>query len=54
VSKRAKAPPGKPPDEYSAFKELLGKIAKVPKAEADEKEVEYQQRRTAIPKKNRA
>jgi hypothetical protein len=44
---------GKPPpkDAYSAFKELLGKLAKVPKAEADEKEVEYQRERARIRKK---
>lgn len=42
-----KKPPPKA-DEYSAFKNLLHKIAKVPKAEADEKEVEYQRERKKI------
>jgi hypothetical protein len=37
-------PPSKA-DEYSAFKNLLSKLAKVPKAEADEKEAEYQRSR---------
>jgi len=44
-----KRPP--PKDAYSAFKELLGKLAKVPKAEADEKEAEYQRHRTTLKKK---
>lgn len=42
MSKR-KPPPKR--GEYSAFKNLLNKIAKVPKAEADEKEAEYQKER---------
>ena len=35
----------KPPPGFSAFKKLLGKIAKVPKREIDEKEAEYQRER---------
>jgi hypothetical protein len=48
-----KKPPPKS-DDYSAFKNLLGKIAKVPKAEADEQEAEYQRQRGAALKKKRA
>jgi hypothetical protein len=51
VSKRAKGPPQ---DEYSSFKKLMEKIAKVPKAEADAKELEYQRDRAAALKKKRA
>ena len=43
MTKKAKPPPKA--DEYSAFKNLLNKIAKVPKAEADEQEAEYQRQR---------
>jgi hypothetical protein len=35
----------KPPPGFSAFKNLLAKIAKVPKREIDEKEAEYQRTR---------
>lgn len=42
-----------PPGEYSAFKKLLGKLAKVPKAEIDEREREYQAERDALRKKAR-
>ena len=44
-----KKPPPKA-DEYSAFKNVLNKVAKVPKAEADEQETKYQRER----KKRRA
>ena len=39
-----------PPREYSAFKKLLGKLAKVPKNEIEEKEAEYQRERKRIRK----
>lgn len=39
-----KKPPPKA-DEYSAFKNLLGKIAKVPKTEVDKKAEEYREER---------
>lgn len=42
-----------PPGGYSAFKKLLGKLAKVPKAEIDEKEREYQNERETLKKKAR-
>jgi hypothetical protein len=48
VTEEQKPPPG----EYSAFKELLDKIVKVPKAEVEEKEREFQER-DAIRKKAR-
>lgn len=35
----------KPPPGFSAFKNLLARVAKVPKSEIDEKEVEYQRER---------
>ena len=44
----------KPPPGFSAFKKLLGKVAKVPKSEIDQKEAEYQQDREALRKKVRA
>jgi hypothetical protein len=34
-----------PPGEYSAFKKLLGKLAKVPKEEIEKKEAEYRAER---------
>jgi hypothetical protein len=40
TEKREKPPPG-----FSAFKKLLGAVAKVPKSEIDEKETEYQRER---------
>jgi hypothetical protein len=49
VTEKKKPPPT---DEYSAFKKLLNRIAKVPKAETDAKEAEYQQERERI-RKNR-
>jgi hypothetical protein len=39
--------PQRKPDEYTAFKRLLNGIAKVPKAELDEQEAEYQREREA-------
>ena len=45
----AKKPP--PRDELSAFKKLLGKLAKVPKAEMDEKEREFRKRQTETRKR---
>ena len=47
-----KKPP--PPDEYSAFKRLLSKIARVPKHEIDEEEAKYQREREALRKKKGA
>jgi hypothetical protein len=44
----------KPPDEYSTFKRLLDRIAKVPKEEIKEREREYQREREAGRKKKRA
>ena len=41
-----------PPDEYSSFRELLDKIAKVPKQEIEQAEREYQDREK--PTKKRA
>lgn len=38
----------KPPPGFSAFKNLLEKLAKVPKREIDEKEAEYQRERKAL------
>ena len=43
----------KPPPGFSAFKKLLGKIAKVPKREIDEKEAEYQRERERLRKKHK-
>jgi hypothetical protein len=43
VTKKPKPPP-KDEGEYSAFKALLDKIAKVPKAEIEEKEREFRER----------
>jgi hypothetical protein len=43
-------PVPKPPG-FSAFKALLEKLVKVPKAEIDEKEVEYQREREGLRKK---
>jgi hypothetical protein len=40
VTERPKPPPG-----FSAFKQFLEKLAKVPKGEIDEKEAEYQKER---------
>jgi hypothetical protein len=37
----------KPPPAFSAFKNLLEKLVKVPKAEIDEQEREYQRQREA-------
>jgi len=42
-----------PPDEYAAFQRLLEKIAKVPKAEVEKKEREYQDSRDSLKKKTR-
>ena len=41
-----KKPPG-----FSAFKKLLEKLARVPRAEIDEKEAEYQRERETLRKK---
>ena len=41
----SKKPPPKDAGEYSAFKALLGKIAKVPKHKVDEQERRYQEER---------
>ena len=49
--KKPKPPPGT--DELSAFRKLLGKLAKVPKSEIDAKEAEYQRERERIRKKKR-
>jgi hypothetical protein len=40
-----------PPREYSAFKKLLGKLAKVPKTEIEEKERAYQDERERLKRK---
>jgi hypothetical protein len=40
-------PPPKPND-WSAFRKLLGKIARVPKAEIEEQEREYQRERERL------
>ncbi len=40
VTERPKQPPG-----FSAFKQFLEKLVKVPKADIDEKEVEYRKGR---------
>jgi hypothetical protein len=45
-------PPPKDPDEYSAFRELLDKIAKVPKEEVDEQQRRFEDR-PALRKKAR-
>ncbi|HXG54470.1 MAG TPA: hypothetical protein VNJ03_03750 [Vicinamibacterales bacterium] len=45
MSDDPKAPPG-----HSALKDLLEKIAKVPKREIDEKEAEYQRERSECKK----
>ena len=42
-----------PPDEYSAFKQLLDKIAKGPKAEVEKKERDYRDERDRARKKAR-
>lgn len=42
MSEQDKAPPNDE-DEYSAFKNLLDKIAKVPKAEVDKLDREYRE-----------
>jgi len=47
-----KPPPAE--DEYSVFKRLLDRIAKVPKDEILEREREYQRERKAAQKKRRA
>jgi hypothetical protein len=44
---KPKKPPPKNADEWSAFQRLLKGIARVPKAELDEKEAEYQRERAA-------
>jgi hypothetical protein len=49
VTEKKKPPAG----EYSAFKKLLGKLAKVPKVEIDAKEREYQDERETLRKKAR-
>jgi hypothetical protein len=49
VAKHDKPPPG-----FSAFKQFLEKLVKVPKAEIDEREREYQKRREAERSKKRA
>ncbi len=41
----------KPPPGFSAFKQFLEKLAKVPKEEIDEKEAEYQRSRETLRKK---
>lgn len=41
MTDKAKAPPG-----FSAFKEFLGRLVKVPKKEIDRKETEYQRERS--------
>lgn len=43
MSKKAKPPTPRPLDEHQAFKSLLSKIARVPKAEVDELERVYQE-----------
>jgi hypothetical protein len=45
-------PPPRPPG-FSAFKNLLEKLAKVPKREIDEKEAEYRRERETLRKKAR-
>lgn len=49
MTDKAKAPPG-----FSAFKEFLGRLVKVPKAEIDEKEAEYQRERERVKQKREA
>jgi hypothetical protein len=46
TDERVPKPPG-----FSAFKSLLEKLVKVPKAEIDEKEAEYQRQRNVPAKK---
>jgi hypothetical protein len=46
VTDKAKAPPG-----FSAFKAFLKKLVKVPKAEIDAKDAEYQKERGELRKK---
>jgi hypothetical protein len=44
--------PAKPaPTPFDAFKELAGRIVRVPKEEADAKEVEYQRKQAKKPKR---
>jgi len=43
-----KKPPPEKVDEWSAFQRLLHGIAKVPKAEVDEKEAQWQDERKKI------
>jgi hypothetical protein len=50
VPEKKKKPP---PDEYSAFKDLLDKIAKVPKAEIEQREREYRAERKNTDEKTR-
>jgi hypothetical protein len=51
-----KKPPPKDAGEYSAFKQLLDKIAKVPREEIEEQEQKYQeeQDRTSMRRKRAA
>ena len=51
MTKKKRRPP--PEDEYTVFRKLLGRIAKVPKAEIDKKEREYQEQRDGLRKKAR-
>jgi hypothetical protein len=48
-----KKPPPKDAGEYSAFKRLLDRVAKVPKAEIERREREYQDEREKLKKKAR-
>jgi hypothetical protein len=41
-------PTAKPPPGFSAFKRFLEKLARVPKAEIDQKEAEYQEERKRV------
>jgi hypothetical protein len=52
VSDKKKPPPDEtPPPGHDSFKAFLGKLAKVPKSEIDEKEAAYQRARKLARKK---
>lgn len=43
--------PAPTPDAFAAFKALAGKLVKVPKAEIDAREAEYQRQQAEKPKR---
>jgi hypothetical protein len=49
TSPTKKKPPSRDADEYSAFRQLLGDIARVPKAEVDAEDKEWREDRARIP-----